>query len=246
MYKSESGKLGYATVTDETIVFDIPSDAGTDTDKYAVRNKSMFANDTSYDAMIYDMQENFAANVIVVTSSTGTTLAESPIVIVEEISEAHNENEDIIEVLSGYENGQKVDLVASDTDIFVKNDSVKLETGDIIQYNKNSKGEVDRITVLFDSNNKTDEFDKEVITNLRTVYGRAVKKFSDTVNVRINNDISNFSTKNAVVYLYDSSKSSNNISVVSAADIEIFETGNEARIFLKLYKDTVQEIVIVK
>ena len=246
IYKSESGKLGHATITDETIVFDIPADAGTDTDKYAVRNKSMFANETSYDALIYDLQENFAANAVVVTSSTGTTLAESPIVIVDEISEAHNENEDLVEVLSGYENGERIELIASDTDVFVKNDSVKLKTGDIIQYNKNAKGEVDRITVLFDSSKKTEEFDTEVMPNLRTVYGRAVKKFTNSVNVEVNGTVSNFSTANAVVYLYDSTKSRNNISVVSAADIDIYEPGNEARVFLKLYKDTVQGIVIVK
>lgn len=245
-YKSESSKLGYATITDETIVFDIPADAGTDTDKYAVRSKSMFANETEYDALIYDMQENFEANAVVVTSSSGTTLAESSIVVVDEISEAHNENEDLVDVLTGYENGEKVELTASETDIFVKNESEKLETGDIIQYNTNARGEVDRITVLFDSSKKAEEFDTEVITNLRTVYGKAVKKFSNSVNVDVNGTVVNFGTSNAVVYLYDSTKSTNNISVVSAADIEIFEEGNEARIFLKLYKDTVQAIVIVR
>lgn len=42
------------------------------------------------------------------------------------------------------------------------------------------------------------------------------------------------------------SKKKNSISVVSPADIELYEKDNEARLFVKLYQDAVQEMVIVK
>lgn len=68
-YKSASGKLDNVAITDDTVIFDIPEDAALDTDKYSIRNKSTLSNDSKYDAIIYDLQENYTANVVVITSS---------------------------------------------------------------------------------------------------------------------------------------------------------------------------------
>ena len=77
-------------------------------------------------------------------------------------------------------------------------------------------------------------------------YGRAVKKFSNSVNIDVNGEVKNYSTTDATVYSFNSSKKNNKVTVVSPADIEIYEAGNEVRVFLKLYKDAVTEIVIVR
>ena len=250
IYKSASGKLGNVGISDNTIIFDIPADAGTDTDKFSVRNRSTLSNDTSYNALVYDLQENYTANVVIITSSTGTSAPESPILIVDYIASTQNEDFEDTDRLYGWQNGQEINLLAADKTILVKTSgtrgTVKLEQGDIIQYRVNSSGEIDGLTLLFDSSAKTTEFITEVANDLTCVYGRVTKKFSGSVNVSINGDIRNFATGDAIVYLYDSERTNNNIQVVSAADIEIYEEGNEARLFIRIYEDQVREMVIVR
>ena len=124
--------------------------------------------------------------------------------------------------------------------------SKPLAKGDIIQYRTNTKGEIDGINLLFDSSAKDTEFVKEVTTDLTTVYWRVTKKFRGSINMSVNGDVHNYATGDATVYLYDSTRNKANIQVVSAADIEIYEQGNEARLFVKIYDDVVQEMVIVR
>lgn len=245
VYKSSASKLDDVTISDNTIVFDIPVTAGTDTDKYAIRNKSMFSNNGKYNAKIYDLQENYSAKAIVITSSIGQTTASAPIVLVDELAESQNAEYETIDVLYGLSEGKSVTINARDTGIFVKSGQ-PLVRGDIIQYSTNTKGEADEIQLLFNVANKTTEFDKTVMTDLRTVYGRVTKKFADSVNLSVNGTITNYKTDGATVYLYDSKRGDGKVSVVTPNDIEIYESGNEARLFVKLYEDKVTEMVIVK
>lgn len=246
VYKRASGKLGNVGINEDTIIFDIPASAGTDTDKYSMRNSSTLSNDSAYDAIIYDLQENYMANVVIITSSTSITSAESPITVVNYLAETQNADYEYTDKLYGYQSGETVEIMAADKSVLKKSDGTALKSGDIIQYKTNAKGEIDGITVLFDSDNKTEEFLRNVTTDLTTVYGRAIKKFSGSVNVAVGDATYNYSTGDAIVYLYDSSKKKNSISVVSPADIELYEKDNEARLFVKLYQDAVQEMVIVK
>ncbi len=250
VYKSASSKLGNVGISDNTLIFDIPADAGTDTTKYSVRTRTTLSNETTYSAIIYDLQENYVANVVIITSSTGTSAPESPILVVDHLSETQNEDYEDTDRLYGWQSGEQINLLAADKTILVKSNgaggTTPLVKGDIIQYRVNSAGEIDGITLLFNSANKTTEFITEVSNDMTCVYGRVTKKFSGSVNVSINGDIRNFATGDAIVYLYDSTRTNNNIQVVSAADIEIYEEGNEARLFLRIYEDQVREMVIVR
>ncbi len=246
VYKRASGKLGNVGINEDTIIFDIPASAGTDTDKYTMRTQATLSNDSSYDAIIFDLQENYMANVVIITSSTSVTSAESPITVVSYLAEVQTEDMTYTDKLYGYQSGEPVEVLAADKTILKKSDSTPLKAGDIIQYKTNAKGEIDGITILFDSNSKTDEFIKNVTSDLTTVYGRAIKKFSGSVNVQVGDAVYNYATGDATVYLYDSTKNKNNISVVSPADIELYEKDNEVRLFVKIYQDAVQEMVIVR
>lgn len=249
VYKSASSKLGNVGIGTSTIIFEIPSDAGTDTAKYSIRSSGSLSNDTSYTAKVYDLQDNYLANAIIITNSTGTTSAESPILLVDHISETQNKDEEITDRLYGWESGAEKNLLAIDKTVLRKSGtagSVPLQKGDIIQYRVNTAGEIDGITVLFDSSAKTTEFSKDITNDLTCVYGRVTKKFSGSINVKVGEDIRNYATSDAVVYLYDSTRNNNNIEVVSPADIEIYEEGNEARLFLRIYQDQVKDMVIVR
>lgn len=245
VYKSASGMLGKVKVTDSTVIFDIPSDAGTDTARYSVRSRSMFSNDTPYDIIAYDLQEDFAAKAIVVTSSTGVTSAEAPIVLVDEIATSQNEDFETVDVVYGLENGNRVEIMSADKNVFVKNGQ-PIAQGDIFQYSTNAKGDADAITLLFDSSDKETEFAKNVQTDLDIAYGRVTRKFADSVNLSVNGSIKNYSTDGAVVYEYNSKKNNNNVTTVTSGDIEVYEEGNEVRLFVKIYKDQVKELVIVR
>ncbi len=245
VYKSASGMLGNVKVTQNTVVFDIPASAGTDTTKYAVRSSNMFANNTPYDIIVYDLNEDFSAGAIIVTSTTGIAEAKSPIVIVDQIATAQNEDYETVDVVYGLENGRPVELMAEDTTVFVKGDG-KLEQGDVFQYSTNAQGEVDTITLLFDRDAKATEFTKTIGTDLVTVYGRVTKKFADSVNVSVNGTVKNYSTADVTVYEYNSQRKTENVNVVTAGDIEVFEEGNEVRLFIKIFEDKVSEMVIVR
>ncbi len=248
VYKSASGKLDNVSVGENTIIFDIPENAGTDTDKYTIRTKATLSNETAYDALIYDLQENYQAKVIIITSSVGVTAPESPILVVDRIGATQNADYEDTDRLYGWQNGKEISLLAVDKTVLRKGTggSEALAKGDIIQYRVNADGEIDSINLLFDSSAKTTEFITEVTTDLTTVYGKVTKKFSGSINMTVNGAIHNFATGDALVYLYDSSRPKADIQVVSPADIEIYEEGNEARLFVKIYNDVVQEMVIVK
>ncbi len=246
VYKSASGMLGDIRVTDSTVIFDIPAEAGTDTTRYAVRNRTMFTNDTPYDIIVYDLQEDFSAKAIIVTSTTGITAAESPIVLVDEIASAQNEDFEAVDIVYGLERGERVELMSSDKNVFVKESGKAIKQGDIFQYSTDAKGAVDAITVLFDSEAIGTEFSTDISNDLTVVYGRVTRKFSDSVNLSVNGSVRNYSTANTTVYEYNSQRNNNNINTVTAGDIEVYEEGNEVRLFVKIYDDTVQEMVIVR
>ncbi len=248
VYKSASGKLGSVGIADTTIIFDIPQDAGNDTEKFSIRNKGTLSNEATYDAVIYDLQENYVANVVVITSSIGVTAPESPILVVDYISATQNEDFENTDRVYGWQGGKEINLLAADKTVLRKGSggSEALEQGDIIQYRTNAEGEVDGITLLFNIDNKTTEFTTDVTEDLTTVYGKVAKKFSGSINMTVNGAVQNFATGDATVYLYDSTRNKPRIELVSAADIEIFEEGNEARLFVKVYEDVVQEMVIIK
>lgn len=246
VYKSASNMLGNVKVTENTIVFDIPAGAGTDTTRYSVRNRSMFSNETPYDIIVYDLQEDFSAKAIIVTSSTGITAAESPIVLVDEVASAQNEEFEEVDIVYGLENGARVELMSTDKNVFVKESGKAIKQGDIFQYSTDAQGRVDAITVLFDSENMTDEFTRTIGNDLTVVYGKVTRKFTDSVNVSVDGTVRNYSTAGTEVYEYNSKRNNNNINVVTSGDIEVFEEGNEVRLFIKIYKDAVEELVIVR
>lgn len=163
-----------------------------------------------------------------------------------EIAEAQNEDYDAIDIVYGLENSKRVELQSTDKNVFVKGDAAKLEQGDIFQYSTNAQGEVDRITLLFDRDTVGTEFTRTVGTDLTLVYGRVTKKFADSVNVSVNGTVQNYSTEGATVYEYNSQRKTGNVAVVTAGDIEVFEEGNEVRVFIKIFEDRVSEIVIVR
>lgn len=246
IYRSASSKLGSINVNEDTIVFDIPAGKNNPED-YAVRNHKMFENDAEYDAYVFDMTEDMTAKVIIVTNSDGQTSLESPILVVDKITKVNNENNIEVFKVYGLQNGERVEIMAAENQKLEKEAGVRLAQGDIIQYKTNFNDEIDGITVLFDARNKDIEGSVVYSDDAMTVYGKVEKRFNGSINVSMNDGAAeNFRTAGATVYKYDSTKSVNQITIASAADIQKYDSASPERVFIRLYKDEVKEIVIIR
>ena len=248
VYRASSSKLmasgASISVGASTLILDIPS--GGDAKDYAVRGKDFFADGGLYDVQVYDMTEDYKAGVIIVTSSEAKADEKSEIAVIDRITTARNEDGDTVHKVYVYSQGKEIALTSENDKTFVKEGGSLASQGDIIQYRTNAKGEVDAISVLFNASAKTTEFKNEISDNLTTIYGKITKKFSDSVNIQVSGgQTENYSTENVTVYVYDSSRSKAKVSVGDAADLSV-HANDGSRVFVRIYKDEVKEMVIVK
>ncbi|NLB81586.1 MAG: S-layer homology domain-containing protein [Clostridiaceae bacterium] len=251
VYNALSGKLGVFNLNADTIVFDIP-EGETDPENYAIRTRDLFVDKTAYNVEIYDLAEDFTAKIILVKNSSGETNAESPIAVVTRIASVQNENGETVDKIYALENNTTIELFAKDSATFVKGDNEKLSAGDIIQYRKNASGEIDKITVLFDSqdrdNNEINKYTAFAGTEMETVVGRITRKFATSINVETSNmPETNYNIENAKVYNYDFSKPVNSqVTTVDSSYLTRYDPGDARKIFIRIYKGNVEEIVIIK
>ena len=145
-------------------------------------------------------------------------------------------------------NGKEQSIYAESDKVLVKDGGSKLEAGDLIQYRTNSAGEITSIRVLMDIKTKNTETTLTPSENLTTVYGKVTKKFSNTINVTVNDgSVANYSIpENVNVYEVDTQVSKNNINIATVKDIQSFDKDENNRVFIKFYKDVIREIVIIK
>jgi allophanate hydrolase subunit 2 len=141
-------------------------------------------------------------------------------------------------------------VISTEDDTVITKEGRTLKSGDIIQIKTNAKDEMEDFTLLFNSDDIKTEFSKSYGNDneMVIVYGKVVKKFSDSINVTVNGATAqNYSTTNATVLKLDTNKTTNKVSVTDAGEISKWEDGaNEERVFIRIYKDEIKEIVIVK
>lgn len=253
VYKSASGKLvtssSSVTVTDDTVIFDIPN-GKTDTEDYSIRDKKFFINDDKYDVVVYDLSEDLSAGVLVVTSSTGDADESSSIAVVDKITKTQNEDGVDIEKLYAVQNGKTITVSTSETGVLVKKsggETVSLAQGDIIQYKTNVKGEIEKVTVLFDVSSKATEAENKISDDLQTYYGKVTKKFSNSFNLQVNGgEVMNFAIGDADIYYVNTKTNNKNVSIGDSGDIQKYDELDPERVFVRVYKDEVKEIVVIK
>lgn len=248
-YNAASKKLGGFNVNSSTLVFEIPSNAK-DSEEYSIRTIDMFVDKTTYDVEIYDLTEDLTAKVVIVKNSTGVVNADSSIAVVNKVAGASNQDGDEVHKLYAFQDGKEIVINAKDTDTLLKDGKI-LQTGDIIQYQKNSKGEIDKITVLFDSNDRKNN-DIEVMTEVEgtemvTIIGTVTKKFASSMNIVANNmPETNLDISEATVYVYDASKTSRaQVKVADSSYITKFDEAKPEKVFVRMYKGVVTEIVVI-
>ena len=245
VYNKKLTKIGNVKLTSETVIFDIP-DGSTD---YSIASLDKFEDEQKYNVIVYDRAEDFSARAIVVTNAAFQTNADAPIAVVSKVVSATNDDDEITDRLYAVQNGKEIQVNAEDSGILVKGDRNKtLEAGDIIQYKTNTKGEIVSIRVLFDVGTKAEEKQEKPADNLEIIYGRVKKKFAGSMNVTVNGgEVMNLQLPSDVkVYSVDTAKTKNQVTVATTGDIQAFDEDEGNRVFVKIYKDIVEEVVIVK
>ena len=243
VYKSDTSKLGNIRVTNDTIVFDI-----SDEDDIRVDNKSIFANNQKYTGIVYDMSESFDAGVIVLSDTAYKPEIDSSIAVVKSLSSGINSDDIQTDIITVLKDGKESKLYAKNDSILTKDGSKKLETGDIIQYKTNGKGEIAGIRVLFDISKKGTEFTNEPEKDLEIVYGSITKKFTNSINVSVGGNSSvNYSIDNeTTVYSVDTSNNRGSVKTATIDDLAVFDGDEGNRVFIKIVENKVTEIVIVR
>ena len=128
-----------------------------------------------------------------------------------------------------------------------RKDGDKLEKGDIIQIKADSKGNAKAISVLFDIDEIDTEFSKEISKDLTVEYGKVTKKFASSFNLQVNDNANvNYAIGNAKIYVVDSEKKTNSITVGDASDIQKFDDAKPERVFVRVYKGEVMDIVVIR
>ena len=246
---NESGATtGSIKLTDETIIFNIAENEA-DTDKMEMGSLKSFVDSSKYNVEVFDIKDDHSAGMIRVTNTVSNGKIEAPIAIVEKITSLNNKDDILVDKLYAATGGEKIELLTEESGILVKDGGTKLQPGDIIQYTLNAKGEIDGITLLFDISKKDTEFYSSYGTadEMAIVYGKVTKKFTDSVNVSVNGGSAiNYNVKDAHVYKFDTTKSGK-LTITDSGEIAKWEDGaNEQRVFIRIYKDKVEEVVIIE
>lgn len=243
-YSSDISKLGSVRIDSRTLIFGIPSDSN----EYEILDKSVFEDGQKYDAMIYDMTENYTASAVVLTNAALSASADSSAAVVKQLSSAINPDGERTEMVTLLVDGEEKKLYAKDDTVLEKDGGEPLKAGDVIQYKTNSGNEIVSVRVLFDVDTKDTEAAAEPAENLRTVYGKVTKKFADSINVTVNdeNEENYVISSDVKVYSVDTTLPRNGVSVSEPGDIRGFDEDEGNRVFLKLYKNAVTEAVIIK
>ena len=247
IYKSATGKVGDVNVNKDTLIFDIPADSNNPED-FAIRNHTMFENDTPYNAIVFDMTEDYTAKVMIVTNTNYQANAESSVAVVTDITTTKNDQNVIVDKLYAMQDGKRIELLATEKGLLVKGDDNKsLEKGDVIQYKTNTKNEISTIRVLLDISKKDTQFEESPATDMNVIYGKVTAKFPSSMNITVNDGAEkNIAFGDAKIYLVDNSKSSNIVVEATTGDIQKFDDADPYHVLVKTYKDVVQEIIVVK
>lgn len=248
IYRASSSKLTGSnmsvTVDGNTIIFDIPEN-GT-SDDYAVRTKDIFTDGGLYDVAVFDVTNSYRAGAVIVRNSETKADESAPIAVVEKVNTSKDSDGETVHKMYAYSEGKQISAISKNDKVFVKSNGKLITEGDIIQFRTNAEGAIDVINVLFDTEAENTEGKKEISDDLTTVYGKVVKKFSDSVNIQCGSSaIENYEISKATVYVYNSKLNKNKISVGDISDVDRYENDG-GMVFMKVYKDSVTEIVVIK
>ena len=241
VYQESKDLFGKYGVSTSTIVFNIPYDS-TKIEDFSVTNRSFFEDEMNYDALVYNVNGDNDAGIILVTNVSYKTASNAPLAFVEKVTQTSTDD-GTVDRLYATVNGQEVIINAEGGD-FLKKGSGQLEQGDIIQYKTNNKGEIVDFRLVFDIHQKETEKEQVVNDNLTIKYGRVTGVNSTTLGLSVNGGESEtLHIGAAKVYRMSADGI---VTETNLSDISKYDSGNPTLVLAKMYKDSATEVVIVE
>lgn len=100
---------------------------------------------------------------------------------------------------------------------------------------------------MLDISKKSTQFEATPATELEIIYGKVNAKFAGSMNIKVNDGAEkNISFGSAKISVVDTSKKNNLVVAGTTGDIQKFDDADPSLVFVKIYKDAVQEIIVVK
>lgn len=243
-----------------TIVFDISSD---DENEWGTGDYKLFNDDTIYAVDAYDLDEFKIAGAVVnhgptVEEMQTVTWSQSPLLI-EKISLAINDNGDETYSVTGMQDGERVTIMARDKDITDDEGTNRLAdmtSGSVIQVRTNLRGEITKIRKLYKAPSNDTVYDimesrdwngSDYNVSLHTVYGMCMNANENilTVATRMNDQCRAYSITGANIYIYRSAAKTAELgSIYDIKPGSSYGYDECSRVFLRMEKDTVRDIVI--
>lgn len=153
----ESGNYSSLALNPNTIVFKVPdadSDDASNYEDYEVTKVSDLGYDEQYKVYAYksDTDGLTADYVVLFTDTSGAeNIRSQEGYVVTKVMEALNRDDDAVQCLEVYINGERRKYVVKDTDVWdeavVSNNNNAIEPGDIVRFDTDSYGQISNLTV---------------------------------------------------------------------------------------------------
>lgn len=253
---------GDVKVNEKTLVFDVSS---SDEDEWGTGDINLFNNETVYMVDIYDIDKFKMAKVVV---NYGPAIEQDDLipwgnapVVIEGVYNKLNEDGEAVRVVSGMQNGNEFEMKLKDSKIRDEDNEcylTELKPGSVIQVKTNMLGEIVSFRKLYRAPSKTEVFETlgsknwegaDYNVKLHTAYGMCVDASSDvmTVAFRLDGKVTAYSIAQAKVYVFDTKNQTlESGDYTDAKPASSYGYDDCTRVFVRMEKDNVKDIVIYK
>lgn len=243
-YKESTETLGNVTVTKNTVVFFIPRSVDSISD-ITVGTINTLEDDEYYDVDIYDLDNDLNARLVVVKSETNTVQLKKNIYLVTDVSMALNEDDDVVQKIKVFYQGQAKTLYVDPDD-----GEYDVEEGDIIAINLNADGYINKLVKMLDISNaevynlRDFTVSGSSVDDVQTAVGYVTSKKKNTLSISTDPDREGELLYGSGAYVYKVEGSRKDAEIAEWEDVETYNNNEDAFVFIRTYDENVTDIVI--
>ena len=197
---------------------------------YYVRESSYFLHDETYKCEIYNVDDNYYTNLVVVSNEDATTFQNSvrP-ALIERVTSTTNANGELTYKIYGYNQGNVFSELTAVNMVLGSVDPKNLKAGDIVRFLKNYQGEINyieriidyaNIDVLHSTSNTYDGEPMLVLAKLMGIKGTQMlvaTKYDSSTGKYVS--LRHYNTHVLPVIIFDRNNPSDPISIGTMADV---------------------------
>lgn len=259
-----SGKTGYGgstqrsfnqsyTLGSDVVIFNVPPAEDFDASEIEIINVNRLQEGVSYNIKLYDADPSWACKAAVVQAGSSNEW-EQAVLVVESVEKTIDDDDNIINVVSGYINKTKATYIEDSEGIF----PTELESGDIVRVVLSGQ-KVKRMQILASAKRDTTPFYNSLDGNdWSSYYGQIYAKSNTALTLSTDGGRSitalPFNGSGTLVYIYD--KASKTASVGTINDLVMTSpikddgtidlSGNDTMVYVYKRRGYARNIVVIK